>query len=127
MFWFGWQDEHCKYFMLYLSQYTQRFFTMTKIEVITFLKNKKDEFYAKYGITTLGLYGSYARDEATNSSDVDIFYERDKNFDLQSGLDFLNIGEKLAKELKVSKVDFVSLDYMNPIVKHYAKKDFIYV
>ncbi len=47
---------------------------MTKIEVITFLKNKKDEFYAKYGITTLGLYGSYARDEATNSSDVDIFY-----------------------------------------------------
>lgn len=100
---------------------------MTKVEIIIYLKNKKDEFYAKYGITTLGLYGSYARDEATNSSDVDIFYERDKNFELQSGLDFLNIGEKLAKELKVSKVDFVSLDYMNPIVKYYAKKDFIYV
>lgn len=100
---------------------------MTKNEVIALLKNKKDELSAKYGITTLGLYGSYARDEATNNSDVDIFYERNKKFELQSGLDFFNIGEKLAKELKVSKVDFVSLDYMNPIVKYYAKKDFIYV
>jgi len=100
---------------------------MTKSEIIVYLKNKKDELHKKYGITTLGLYGSYARDEATNGSDIDIFYERDKNFELQSGLDFLNIGEELAKELKVSKVDFVSLDYMNPIIKYYAKKDFIYV
>ena len=34
---------------------------------------------------------------------------------------------ELARELGVRKVDFVGLKYMNPIVKHYAKKDFIYV
>lgn len=39
---------------------------MTKIEVITFLKNKKYEFHAKYCITTLGLYGSYARYDEKN-------------------------------------------------------------
>nr|WP_287413295.1 nucleotidyltransferase domain-containing protein [Pseudodesulfovibrio sp.] len=100
---------------------------MTKTDIITYLQNKKDELYQFYGITTLGLYGSYARDEATKNSDIDIFYKRDKSFDLQSGLDFLNISDKLANDLHVSKVDFVSLDFMNPIIKHYATKDFIYV
>ena len=100
---------------------------MTKSDVLLYLKNKKDELHQQYGITTLGLYGSYARDEATSNSDVDIFYERDKKFELSSGLDFLNIGDRLANDLNVSKVDFVSLDFMNPIIKHYAKKDFIYV
>ena len=100
---------------------------MTKGTIISYLKNKKNEFYDSYGITTLGLYGSYARDEATDGSDVDIFYERDKNFELQSGLEFLNISQNIANDLHVPKVDFVSLECMNPIIKHYAKKDFIYV
>lgn len=100
---------------------------MTKSDILIYLKNKKDELNKAYGITTLGLYGSYARDEATQNSDVDIFYERDESFELTSGLEFLNIGDKLAKELHVPKVDFVSLEFMNPIIKHYAKKDFIYV
>jgi len=100
---------------------------MTKNIILNYLKNKKEELYTKYGITSLGLYGSYARDEATNHSDIDIFYERDSNFELNSGLEFMRISEELANELSVSKVDFVSLSFMNPIIKHYAKKDFIYV
>ena len=100
---------------------------MNKLTVIKYLKNKKDELHKLYGIDTLGLYGSYARDEATSSSDVDIFYTRDSHFELKSGLEFLKISETLAAELNVPKVDFVSLDFMNPIIKHYAKKDFIYV
>jgi len=100
---------------------------MTKIQIIEHLKAKKDEFRLRYGITTLGLYGSYARDEANETSDVDIFYERDSGFELESGLEFLRLSDGLADELHVPKVDFVALKYMNLIVKHYAKKDFIYV
>ena len=100
---------------------------MNKQQILHYLKNKKNELYTQYGITTLGLYGSYARDEATKDSDIDIFYKRDDKFELQSGLKFLNISDKLAKELNVNKVDFVSLEHMNPIVKYYAQKDFIYV
>ncbi len=98
-----------------------------KIDIISYLKDKKTELFKKYGITALGIYGSYARDEATADSDIDIFYERDKNFELKSGIEFLNIGAILAKELNVKKVDFVSLDSMNPIIKHFATRDFIYV
>jgi len=100
---------------------------MTKSIILDYLKSKKEELHKKYGIISLGLYGSYARDEATEKSDIDIFYERDNNFELDSGLEFMNINEQLASDLHVSKVDFVSLNFMNPIIKHYAKKDFIYV
>ena len=100
---------------------------MNKKVILQYLKNKKDEFHKFYGIDTLGLYGSYARDEAEPSSDVDIFYVRDKSFELKSGLEFLKIADAIASDLDVPKVDFVSLDFMNPIIKHYAKKDFIYV
>lgn len=100
---------------------------MTKSKIIDYLKSKKDELNKQYGITTLGLYGSYARDEATPTSDIDIFYSRDKSFELQSGLEFLNIDDKIAHDLDVPKVDFVSLEFMNPIIKHFAQKDFIYV
>ena len=100
---------------------------MTKSIILNYLKSKKEELHKKYGIVSLGLYGSYARDEATDNSDIDIFYERDSNFELDSGLEFMNINNQLAADLHVSKVDFVSLAFMNPIIKHYAKKDFIYV
>jgi hypothetical protein len=90
-------------------------------------KKQKNELHQKYGITSLGLYGSYARDEATQKSDIDIFYERDSSFELESGLEFLSIDKQIAHDLHVAKVDFVSLAFMNPIIKHYAKKDFIYV
>ena len=101
--------------------------TVSKNTILDYLKKIKEELHNKYGIKTLGLYGSYARDEANSKSDIDIFYERDSSFELESGLAFLSISEKLAKDLNVSKVDFVSLSFMNPVIKYYAKKDFIYV
>ena len=100
---------------------------MTKNIILDYLKSKKEELHKKYGIVSLGLYGSYARNEATDTSDIDIFYERDSTFKLDSGLEFMRINEQLANDLHVKKVDFVSLAFMNPIIKYYAKKDFIYV
>ncbi len=100
---------------------------MNKQKIISYLKSKKETFKEQYGITNIGLYGSYARDEATTNSDIDIFYERDKSFELKNGLEFMFLGDKIADELHIKKVDFVNLHSMNPIIKHYAKKDFIYV
>ena len=100
---------------------------MTKEQILEYLKEHKAELQRKYGIVTLGLFGSFARGDADKNSDIDIVYERDKNFNLKSGLDFILLSEKIAKELNVSKVDLVKLSSMNPIVKFYSKKDFIYV
>jgi predicted nucleotidyltransferase len=95
--------------------------------ILKYLKDHKAEFEKKYGVVKLGLFGSYANGSANEDSDIDIFYERDSSKDIDSGLEFLSISDDIAKELNVDKVDFVNLEYMNPIVKHLASKDFIYV
>ena len=99
---------------------------MTKIQILEYLKSKKSELATKYGITTIGLYGSYARDEANENSDIDIFYDSNENFNM-GYLEFSEFLRNLQNELNAPKIDFVRITSMNPIIKHYAKKDFIYV
>ena len=42
-------------------------------EVINILKKFKTESASKYGITSLGLFGSFARNQQRETSDVDVF------------------------------------------------------
>jgi len=42
---------------------------------LALLKNCKDEYANKYGITRIGIFGSVARGEHTENSDVDICIE----------------------------------------------------
>ena len=98
---------------------------MNKQTIINYLKNHKQILNEKYGINKLGLYGSYARDEATSSSDVDIFYDTNDKFSIGI-LEFSSLIQKMEDDLK-TKVDLVSLESMNPIIKYYAKQDFTYV
>lgn len=48
---------------------------MRRKEVLKLLQEHKQEFGERYGITKLGIFGSVARDEAVDSSDVDIVVE----------------------------------------------------
>lgn len=45
---------------------------MTKDELLSALANVKEELQQRFGIEKIALFGSYARDEATDDSDVDI-------------------------------------------------------
>ena len=42
-------------------------------EIIAILKKFKAESASKYGITSLGLFGSFARNQQKETSDVDVF------------------------------------------------------
>ena len=44
-------------------------------EVLEILRRHKAEFADRYGVTSLGVFGSVARDEAGEDSDVDIVFE----------------------------------------------------
>ncbi len=85
-------------------------------EILDYLKEHKREFAQKHYIS-IGLYGSFARDEAGKESD--------SRFSM--GLFEFNAFVKKMEDNLKAKMDFVSLDAMNPIIKHYAKKDLIYV
>ncbi len=59
--------------------------------IIEFLKQRKDFLQEKYGVTKISLFGSYARGEETEESDIDFFVEMpadyDKLFDLKEYLE----------------------------------------
>jgi predicted nucleotidyltransferase len=57
---------------------------MNKDEIINYLKNQQDKYQKQFGIKFIGVFGSYARDEANDKSDIDILYEiyKDKKLSL---------------------------------------------
>jgi len=51
---------------------------MTKEDILSFLREHKDELHEKYAITQIGLFGSYAKDTADEQSDIDLAITTDK-------------------------------------------------
>ena len=45
---------------------------LQRAEALAVLKRHKEEFERVYGVTALGVFGTAARDDATESSDVDV-------------------------------------------------------
>ena len=86
------------------------------------LSRIKVKLQKKYPIASIALFGSYARSEQTESSDVDIIVE----FNGRIGSDFIVLADELEKYLG-KKVDLIS---RNGIKKQYysaIQSDLIYV
>ena len=52
---------------------------LTQKEVIIFLKDNKKILKTRFYCTKIGLFGSFARNEQTEDSDIDIIVDFDKN------------------------------------------------
>ncbi len=50
-----------------------------KNEILQILKRHKEELYKKYGVKEIGLFGSFARGEEADKSDIDILVEYKEN------------------------------------------------
>jgi predicted nucleotidyltransferase len=98
---------------------------VTKDAILNFLKKKKEEFKNKFDIEEIGLYGSYSRDDHRENSDIDIVYVL-KEGNKFGYFEYLQLGEMLSGQFK-KKVELVNYKYMNPIIKHKAEKEIIYV
>jgi len=94
-----------------------------KNDIIDFIAAHKDELVRTYGVRKIGLFGSYARGDVREDSDIDIVVELEKP-DL-----FYLIGIKQTFEGAFrKKVDIVRLrDTMNIVLKQHLQQDAIYV
>ena len=95
----------------------------TKDEIIAILRNFKEEFGERYGIEKLGLFGSVARGEQKEDSDIDICVK------LQEPDNFtrMEIKESLEERFN-AKVDVVSLTaIMRSLFRNHIEKDAIYI
>lgn len=74
------------------------------------LRNSRTRFAAEYGVTRLGIFGSYAKGTATANSDVDLIVE----FERPLGLRFIDFAEELERLLN-KKVDILTPDGLKGI------------
>ncbi len=95
---------------------------MTKNEIIEILRDYKNEFAEQYGILDIGVFGSVARDEFREDSDVDVVVRISKP-DL-----FLLVGIKDELEKRLLKpVDIITYrKNMNRYLKKCIDREALY-
>ncbi len=96
---------------------------MTRDELLDKLIAVKSELNEKFGIEQIALFGSYARDEASEESDVDIVILKMRKKELSKRL---QAKEYLQKQLN-RKIDLGYFDSMKAFIRNRIKKDLIYV
>jgi predicted nucleotidyltransferase len=77
-----------------------------------------------FGISLFGIFGSFARNEQTDSSDVDVIIEFEKG--KKSYKKFIGLVYYLEDLLK-RKVDMLTFQSISPILKEQIEKEVTYV
>ncbi|SFM37946.1 nucleotidyltransferase family protein [Salibacterium qingdaonense] len=85
------------------------------------LKRIKPTLQEKYHVSKIGYFGSFAREEQTEESDIDILVE----FSKPIGLEFVSLKEYLEQELNRS-VDLVTVKALKPQLKESILREVIY-
>ena len=98
---------------------------MDKIEkVMQILRENKEEIREKYGIKILGVFGSWARSEESETSDIDILVQVERPI----GFGFFELWDYLEEILGV-KVDLLTVEAVKqkPLLWESIKEDLIHV
>ena len=93
-------------------------------DIISFLKTHKDELEQRFGVVSVGLFGSYARGEAREDSDIDIAVELTPG--MKSLSNFLGIRRYLEGQLGRT-VDLGIESTLKPLVRDLVAKEIIHV
>lgn len=93
-----------------------------KSEILAALKTVKNDLVATYRVHSLALFGSYARNEQTPDSDIDILVDVDPSI----GLAFVDLADYLERLLQ-SPVDLVSARAVKPAYREKIEADLVYV
>ena len=95
---------------------------MKREDVLDTLSNHKEELTAKYGLSRLGIFGSTARNEATELSDIDIVVEMPPD-----AYQMVHMKDEL-EEILLGSVDLIRYNkYLNPRLRERIDRDAIYV
>ncbi|MCI5220910.1 MAG: hypothetical protein D3914_17365 [Candidatus Electrothrix sp. LOE2] len=94
-------------------------------DIIIFLTQNLPNLQTEYNISKIGLFGSFARNEQDEKSDIDIileFHPGTKNiYEKKTNL------KKLLKSYFHRDVDLCRAKYIKPFIRDYLEKEVIYV
>ena len=87
------------------------------------LKQRKSilDIVSNYNPKMIGIFGSYARGENDQNSDLDILIDFDQTPDL---LEIIGLEQKLSEKLGI-KVDLITVRSLNPQLKIHVEKDLV--
>lgn len=96
---------------------------MNKADVLELLRAHREEIGRRFGVRYLALFGSVARDEAREDSDVDILvtFEVEETFDSYMDLKFY------LEDLLGRRVDLVTTGGLREAVRPYVERELIRV
>ncbi|HYS42855.1 MAG TPA: nucleotidyltransferase family protein [Geobacteraceae bacterium] len=96
---------------------------MTREEIIRFLTAHKSELEDRFGVIKIGLFGSYARGDAREDSDIDVAVELDKENIADRYFGLLHyLEDNLHK-----KIDLGIESNIKPALRPYIMKEIRYV
>ncbi len=99
---------------------------MTSPHLLELLRKSNAEIKNRFHAEITAIYGSYARGEQSPDSDLDILYRVDNPE--KFGLVEIDGLENYLKALvKVSSIDLVNEEYVNPIIQLEIENDLMYV
>jgi predicted nucleotidyltransferase len=94
-------------------------------QIINYLSANKQSISRKYHLKKLGIFGSYARNEQTSASDLDLLVEFEDNTpDLTDKKEFLR---KEIQSVFHIPVDICREKYIKPVFRQQILSDAIYV
>ena len=93
-------------------------------ELVAYLRDKKAFFREKFGVTSMGVFGSFAQGGQNPKSDIDLVVEFEKS--RKNIHTFLQLRRLFEKEL-ARKVDLGFERSLKPIVRERIKGKLIYV
>lgn len=96
---------------------------MTRDEVLQFLGSHKQEIMRNYGVVRLGVFGSYARGDQRDDSDIDIAVEMETDHIFRK---FFAL-ERYLKENLRSPVDLGIESALKPLAREKIMKEIVYV
>ncbi len=94
-------------------------------DILVFLKDNKDLFNKRFSVIKIGLFGSFARNQQTENSDIDIIIE------MPRGTDDIFEKKQLLKDLLKThfqrEIDICRERAIKPLFREMILKDAIYV
>lgn len=97
----------------------------TQQQILDFISKNKTFLKKQFHVSKIGLFGSYARNEQTISSDIDLIVDFEENtadlFDIKIGI------SRFFKEKLNLEVDICREKYIKPLFKKRIQNETIYV
>jgi len=97
---------------------------LSSTEIINFLRENKQYLKSRFHCTEIGLFGSFARNEQTEESDIDLLVVFAPNTPKLYELE-LELKEYLKAQFG-REVDICAKKWINPIFKNLVLKDAVY-